>query len=95
MEAACGLMSTSVFQAAAGQGGLCSARKASAYMAMTYLPSMPCMRHQPAGLQSRGRVTDNDEVPNSERSPGAARQAAALILIYVAATLAGVLAATT
>ena len=40
-------------------------------------------------------MTDNDEVPNSERSPGAARMAAALILIYVAATLAGVLAATT
>ncbi len=39
-------------------------------------------------------MTD-DEVPNSERSLGAARVAAALILIYVAATLAGVLAATT
>lgn len=40
-------------------------------------------------------MTDNDEVPNSERSPAAARAALALILIYVAATLAGVLAATT
>jgi hypothetical protein len=40
-------------------------------------------------------VTDNDEVRNSERSPGAAHVAAALILIYVAATLTGVLAATT
>ncbi len=40
-------------------------------------------------------MTDNDEVPNNERSPGAARVAAVLILIYVAATLAGVLAATT
>lgn len=40
-------------------------------------------------------MTDNDEVPNSGRSPRAARLAAALILIYVAATLAGVLAATT
>lgn len=40
-------------------------------------------------------MTDNDEVPNSERCPGAARVAAVLILIYVAATLAGVLAATT
>ena len=40
-------------------------------------------------------MTDNDEVSNSERSQGAARLAAALILIYVAATLAGVLAATT
>ncbi|MGX9782190.1 hypothetical protein [Janthinobacterium lividum] len=40
-------------------------------------------------------MTDNDEVPNSERSPGAASVAAALILIYVAATIAGVLAATT
>ncbi|KAB8062083.1 hypothetical protein GCN74_03380 [Janthinobacterium sp. FT14W] len=55
MAAVCGLMSTSVFQAAAGQGGLCSAKKASAYMAMTYLPSKPCMRHQPANLQSRGQ----------------------------------------
>ena len=45
--------------------------------------------------RSGGGMTDNDEVPNSERSPGAARVAAALILIYVAATLAGVLAATT
>ena len=40
-------------------------------------------------------MTANDEVPNSERSAGAARLAAALILIYVAATLAGILAATT
>ena len=40
-------------------------------------------------------MTDNDEVQNSERSPGAARVAAVLILIYVAAPLAGVLAATT
>ncbi len=40
-------------------------------------------------------MTDNDEVPNGERSPGTARVAAALILIYVVATLAGVLAATT
>ncbi|WP_277922149.1 hypothetical protein [Janthinobacterium lividum] len=40
-------------------------------------------------------MTDDDEVPNNERSPGAARVAAALILIYVAATLEGVLAATT
>ena len=40
-------------------------------------------------------MTDNDEVPNSERSPGASHVAAALILIYVAATLAGFLAATT
>lgn len=39
-------------------------------------------------------MTDDDEVPNSERSHGAAHVAAALILIYVAATLAGVLAAT-
>ena len=39
-------------------------------------------------------MTD-DEVPNSERNHGAARVAAALMLIYVAATLAGVLAATT
>jgi hypothetical protein len=41
-------------------------------------------------------MTD-DEVPNSERSPGAgaARVAAVLILIYVAATLVGVLDATT
>jgi len=40
-------------------------------------------------------MTDDDEVPNSAQSPGTARVAAALILIYVAATLAGVLAATT
>lgn len=40
-------------------------------------------------------MNDNDEVPNGERNPGAARVATALILIYVAATLAGVLAATT
>lgn len=42
-------------------------------------------------------MTDNDEVPHSERSAGAgaARVAVTLILIYVAATLAGVLAATT
>ena len=40
-------------------------------------------------------MTDNDEVPNSERSAGAARVAATLILIYVAATLTGVLTATT
>lgn len=40
-------------------------------------------------------MTDNNEVPNSERSPSAAHVAAALILIYVAATLVGVLAATT
>ena len=40
-------------------------------------------------------MTDDDEVPNSDRSHGAARVAAALMLIYVAATLAGVLAATT
>lgn len=32
-------------------------------------------------------MTDNDEVPNSERSPGAARVAAALILIYVMASV--------
>ncbi|PMQ16749.1 hypothetical protein [Janthinobacterium sp. AD80] len=40
-------------------------------------------------------MTDNDKLPNSERSACAARVAAALILIYVAATLAGVLASTT
>ena len=40
-------------------------------------------------------MNDSDEVPNGERRPRAARVAAALILIYVAATLAGVLAATT
>ena len=34
-------------------------------------------------------MTDNDEVPNSERSPGAARVAAALILIYVIASVTG------
>lgn len=33
-------------------------------------------------------MTD-DEVPNSERSPGAARIAAALILIYVIASVTG------
>ena len=37
MEAACGLMSTSVFQAAAGQGGLCSARNVSGCTATTWL----------------------------------------------------------
>lgn len=40
-------------------------------------------------------MNDNDKFPNSEHSLGAARMAAALILIYVAATIAGVLAATT
>lgn len=40
-------------------------------------------------------MTDNDKAPTSERSPGAASVAAALILIYVAATLLGALAATT
>ena len=40
-------------------------------------------------------MTDDDEVPNSERRPGAERVAAALILIYVTATLACVMAATT
>lgn len=34
-------------------------------------------------------MTDDDEVPNSERSPGAARIAAALILIYVIASVVG------
>lgn len=34
-------------------------------------------------------MTDNDKVPNSERSPGAARVAAALILIYVIASVVG------
>jgi hypothetical protein len=34
-------------------------------------------------------MTDDDEVPNSERSPGAARIAAALILIYVIASVTG------
>lgn len=40
-------------------------------------------------------MNDDDEVSNSERSPNVARVAATLVLIYVAATLAGVLAATT
>lgn len=31
-------------------------------------------------------MTDDDEVPNNERSPDAARVAAALILIYVIAS---------
>ncbi len=34
-------------------------------------------------------MTDNDELPNSERSPGAARVAATLILIYVIASVTG------
>lgn len=34
-------------------------------------------------------MTDNDEVPNSERSPDAARIAFALIVIITAAMLAG------
>lgn len=40
-------------------------------------------------------MNDSDEAASSERRPRAARVAAAPILIYVAATLAGVLAATT
>lgn len=40
-------------------------------------------------------MTESDELPNGERNPSAARVAAALILIYVAVTLAGALAATT
>jgi hypothetical protein len=39
-------------------------------------------------------MTDNDEVPNSERSPGAARIALAIILLFVAGTAAGIWAAT-
>lgn len=34
-------------------------------------------------------MTDNDEVPNSERSACAARVAVALILIYVIASVTG------
>lgn len=34
-------------------------------------------------------MNDNDEVPNSERSPRAARVAVALILIYVIASMTG------
>lgn len=34
-------------------------------------------------------MTDDDEVPNSERIPGVARIAAALILIYVTASVTG------
>lgn len=34
-------------------------------------------------------MNDNDEVPNSERSPRTARVAAALILIYVIASVTG------
>lgn len=34
-------------------------------------------------------MNDNDEVPNSERSPRAARLAAVFILIYVIASVAG------
>jgi hypothetical protein len=35
-------------------------------------------------------VTDNDEVPNTERSAVAARVGLVLILLFIAGTLAGV-----
>lgn len=34
-------------------------------------------------------MKDNDEVPNSDRSPRAARVAAAVMLLYVMASVAG------
>lgn len=39
-------------------------------------------------------MNDNDEVPNSERSGVAARYAFALILLFIAGTIAGIWAAT-
>lgn len=38
-------------------------------------------------------MSDNDEVPNSERSGVAARYALALIVLFIAGTVAGIWAA--